>query len=404
MLNDFTVDVKNKLRNMVCFAYEHSVFYRTLYQENGVDVYTCKIPDDLPIVTQKDLSLHATEFKTDILLNRVCASSGSGEFPKLMFRSASDFEQSVKNQIQLMKWSNICAGDRIGIVQPAGLWGYTDIVQEAAKQMQVMVVPFGGVDDYIVLNLINRLEINVLDIAPSRLQTLLNINEEKHITDFQMKSIMCSGEILEDKFRNYVWEKYRIPIYNQYGSEEADALGGEIKPGEQISLFTENFVFEILDKNRRYVDDSGTGCLVLSSLYHKGTPLIRYELGDICKILSKSEGKIQILGREKEFSIIYDSVKLYPYQINDVLKKFYIDDIIWQCRLITSENNKTIAEVKICNKPIIEKENILMELEKASIDIKTLCKNGVLIFKLITGTPILTGRGKRQYILDQRSR
>jgi phenylacetate-coenzyme A ligase PaaK-like adenylate-forming protein len=182
-------------RDILRFSYQNNLFYRTLYDKHSIDVETCMLPDSLPFVSADDLVRCALKMKSNIPLYRVCASSGTKRSPKLIFRSLDDFKFSVQNQMRLMQWCGIDRLDIIGIVQPSGLWGYADLTQEAAQCMGVMSVQLGNAENAVALELINRLKVSVLDIAPSRLEDLLNMAIKKNITLDSVRIAMCSGEI-----------------------------------------------------------------------------------------------------------------------------------------------------------------------------------------------------------------
>lgn len=215
---------------------------------------------------------------------------------------------------------------------------------------------------------------------------------------------MCSGEKLSEHFRNYVWTKYRIRIFNQYGSEETDALGGETNFGKGIHIFKDSFIYEVRKENGEIAKDGEVGKLIISSLYHQGTPLIRYHIEDKVRIISKDDGIIEVIGRNEDYILIYDSVKLHLSQVQPIFDLYLKNPSIWQIQ-INIVGAQTVF--KVCIDEVIEKEleeKIIGELVHTSIDIYELWKNRILLFCIVTGGFKKSGRGKQIHLLDERKK
>lgn len=395
-------DAINKLRRIVKFAYENSEFYRELYARAELDIQKCKLPDELPYVFPDDIVHNSLKIKSNVPLYRVCASSGTKRLPKLLFRSQLDFDKSVYNQIKLMKWCGLIESDIIGIVQPSGLWGYADLTQEASRRMNLLTVQLGNAEDEMALRLIIELGVTVLDIAPSRLYSILKLADKQQCKLEKIRIAMCSGEKLSEDFRNYVWNKYRIQIFNQYGSEETDALGGETNFGKGIHIFKDSFLYEVRKDNGDLAENGEVGTLIISSLYHQGTPLIRYHIEDKIRIISKQEGIIEVIGRNEDYILIYDSVKLHLSQVQPIFNLYLKNPSIWQIQ-INIVGTQTV--LKVCIDEIIEKEleeKLIEELVHITIDIYELWKNRMILFCIATGGFKRSGRGKQIHLLDER--
>lgn len=325
------LEYNQRIINIVKYAYFHSRFYRTLYDEMKININRFKNVFDLPIISSYDLIHNSLLFKTDELIYKVSVSSGTKNYPKILFRTEEDFYHSVKNQILLMKQCNLNKDDIIAVIQPFGICGYGELTQYAAKTMGIPIIPIGNIDDYFILDLLIKLNVTVLDISPSRLKRLYNIakNEGKDGL-LQVKKIMSSGEKLSHALKKKFKEEYNLIFYDQYGSEETDALGYEIDDGI-IQILEHDFLIEVVKEDGRYAKKNEVGSLVITSLYHKGTPLIRYRLSDEVRIINESPLQVKILGRGDDYCNLFDSVKLPAYYIDNIIKKYGIVD--WQCHI-----------------------------------------------------------------------
>ena len=407
MINTIDERQLQKMREIVCFAFEYSPYYRQLYNKKRINIETVNLPEGLPTIPHIELVKSPLSFRSNIPIFKVCASSGTKDNPKLMFRSEEDFERSVNNQIKLMKWSGVRTGDVVAIVQPFGIWGYGDLTQEAAKRMGALALPIGNISDDVALELMISMNTTILDISPSRLRHIIKLMGKKPGKDkICLKSIMCAGEPFTFGFRDYVYKTLGAKLYNHYGSEETDGLGGDRVYNGGIELFYDDFIFEVLDDEGNQVNIGEPGKLVVTSLYHKGTPLIRYELKDIIVSNSKKPETVKVLGRNCDYAILYDSVKLYPYQIEHVLRECINDLIGWQC-IIEQKNSQVQISIDFYSHNLsdYDLENIEKILPKCSIDIESLVGSGKLVFKINSTNNkefISTSRRKCNRIIDKR--
>jgi len=95
------------------------------------------------------------------------------------------------------------------------------------------------------------------------------------------RAIVCSGDPLTDLVRSHVQEAFGIEPINLYASSESICMGVQRNGGEDMSLFDDWHVFEIVDERLKEVGPGETGRLVLTNLYNRTQPLIRYEMSDL---------------------------------------------------------------------------------------------------------------------------
>jgi phenylacetate-CoA ligase len=93
------------------------------------------------------------------------------------------------------------------------------------------------------------------------------------------KMIMPVGEMLTANTRRSLQETFQAPVRDLYGTEEFGYLAWECSRGGGYHLNTDCFFFEVLQDGRP-VPAGAEGELVVTSLYMKTMPLIRYRPGD----------------------------------------------------------------------------------------------------------------------------
>lgn len=188
-----------------------------------------------------------------------------------------------------------------------------------------------------------------------------------------LKVCIVTSEMLFDDDKRLLEERFRIPIVNEYGAAELEVIAFENKIGEW-NVNSENLFVEILDDQNNVLPYGKEGKIVVTSLFNKAHPMIRYEVGDRGILDEKSTLKNPILkkliGRTNDVAIL-PSGKISPgMTFYSVTKKLFDDSgnvkefVIIQSKLDTFEieyvSEKPLSE----NEIIFIKENLSAYLEK----------------------------------------
>lgn len=402
-------DKIDRMREIARYAYEHTNFYRKLYA--NIDLDHVELPHGLPIVQSYDLLEKSLEFKSDAKIQKIAASSGTSGKPKLLFRTMEDLEYSINNQRELMRWCNVTEKDIVGIVQPAGIWGYADLTAEACKQIGAMYIHLGALENEMCVKMIYDLHISVLDISPSRLWEILDyVNKHNSYPSelFPVSIIMSAGEKLSKEFVNAIYTMYpNISIYDQYGSEELDGLGGTdfcVRNSWMFRLLEDDFIFEVLDKHNNHVKEGTVGKLTVTSLYHRGTPLIRYNLEDL--VILKNN-RLHVLGREKDWVILYDSVKIHKFQVQECVNSCFDEMVIWQLQISELSNKVILLKLIIDNNEVKDEvvNKLCNKMCRLTIDVYALFQINKVNVEIIFDRSqlIYSKRGKLKSMIDMRN-
>lgn len=373
--------ISPKLSQIIKYAYHHTTFYRNLYDSHSIDISQITSLEQLPIVTPQNLLDSPFEFKSDESVYKVSMTSGTQSRPKVVFRTISDFEESVQNECLFLNWAGVTQSDSVCIIQPFGINGYGEITLEACKRLGIFAIPIGDLSNSEVISAINYFSPSVLDITPSKLFSLLQ-SHNIHID--KLRLAMVAGESIHPAFRFEIQNRYGIEIVNQYGSTEFDCIAAEKVGTQGLQILLNDFIFEIIDNN-----------LIITSLYHKGTPLIRYQIGD--KAILNGD-YITILGRDSSLSL-HDGIILESSQINDVVIRN--GGLFWQCLVYIEQRTLCVDLRVICNSST-DIESIYKEI-KFSLDFIDLIETGEIQFNC-TKVDRLIGDGRKQkHFVDARS-
>ena len=104
-----------------------------------------------------------------------------------------------------------------------------------------------------------------------------------------------------------------IPVVNEYGASELDLIAFQ-NPNDEWQVNSETLFVEILDENNQPVPYGTEGKIVITSLFNRAHPFIRYEIGDTGILDEKSTLKKPILkkliGRTNDVALLPNGKKL----------------------------------------------------------------------------------------------
>ncbi|RTZ08016.1 phenylacetate--CoA ligase family protein [Flavobacterium bomense] len=144
-----------------------------------------------------------------------------------------------------------------------------------------------------------------------------------------LKVCMVTSEMLFEEDKLLLEKQFGIPIVNEYGASELDLIAFQNKEGEwQVN--SETLFVEILDENNRDVPNGTSGRIVITSLFNKAHPFIRYDIGDLGILDEKSTLQKpilkQLIGRTNDVAILPSGKKSPGLTFYYVTKSIIEDD------------------------------------------------------------------------------
>lgn len=143
-----------------------------------------------------------------------------------------------------------------------------------------------------------------------------------------LKVCIVTSEMLFESDRLLLEERFRVPIINEYGSAELDIIALENPQGEWL-INSETLFVEILDDNDRVLPYGQEGKIVVTSLYNKAHPMIRYEVGDRGILDEKSTPQKPLLksltGRTNDVALLPSGKKAPGMTFYSITKRLFDD-------------------------------------------------------------------------------
>ncbi|QBN19297.1 phenylacetate--CoA ligase family protein [Flavobacterium nackdongense] len=148
-----------------------------------------------------------------------------------------------------------------------------------------------------------------------------------------LKVCVVTSEMLFEDDKILLEKQFGIPVVNEYGASELDLIAFQSRSfgthGEwQVN--SETLFVEILDDENNVLPYGNEGRVVITSLFNKAHPFIRYDIGDIGILDSKSTAKKPVLqrlvGRTNDIAILPSGKKSPGLTFYYVTKSIIEDD------------------------------------------------------------------------------
>ncbi len=191
-----------------------------------------------------------------------------------------------------------------------------------------------------------------------------------------LKCCVVTSEMLFEADKILMETYFGVPIINEYGASELDLIAFQNPKGDwQVN--SETLFVEILDENNTVLPYGKEGKIVITSLYNKAHPFIRYDIGDVGILDEKSTFKKPILkkliGRTNDVAVL-PSGKIAPGLTFYYVTKSIIEDDGNVKEFVIKQTKTDTFEIEYVSEIVLTDKQIL-NIEKA---ITTYLENGLL--------------------------
>jgi len=356
---------RNKcFRRIVRYAYSVPI-YRKKYKEAGIHPDDIKSIEDikkLPFITKNDLrknfpdGIVPTGFDTKNAY--LISTSGSTGQPVSIYVDTYTIIKALLGFIRELKecgvnWRKtkmtVIADVTPHAVEEAYLCGSVIPYLKkffSFKNMQVLHV---GENPEILIKKIDDFQPEFLGGYPGVMRALAVLKRKGYGKNIHPKVMASSGAVLDDYTRKYIEDAFGAKIFDAYGSTEAGPVAFECRKGS-YHIHSDLVHLEFIDDGN-HVENGKPGHVVVTKLYGRGTPIIRYTgMNDILISLPKKcscgiNTPIieKIAGRRADAIILPNGKILPPLSITGipgkVMKKLGTDKI-QQFQIIQENYNK----------------------------------------------------------------
>ena len=333
---DYAIFLQNKKEEIVAFHLQNNSFYQELIGNKKIERW-----EDLSVLTKQNLQKPLDErlskgySKKNIYLNKTSGSSGT---PFVFAKDKYAHALTWTSIFMRFGWYGIDFNHSYqarfyGI--PLDFFGYQKERFKDFLSRRFRFPVFDLSDDVLekFLQKFKTKKFDYLNGYTSSIVLFAKYLEQKNtiLKDIcpTLKACFVTSEMLFESDKKLLEKQFDIPIINEYGASELDLIAFENPKGEwQVNA--ETLFVEILDENDKVLPYGEEGRIVITSLFNKANPFIRYEIGDIGILDEKSTLKKPILkkliGRTNDIAILPSGKKSPGLTFYYVTKSIIEDD------------------------------------------------------------------------------
>ena len=367
---EFEAYINAKKREIVSYHLQHNPFYKSLAKNVNPEDWTT-----IPIMTKQNLQKPLKELLSDnfskskVYIDKTSGASG------IPFIFAKD------KFCHALTWAIII--DR---------FSWYGVNFNRSKQARFYGIPkdtIGYIKEKIKDFISCRTRFNIFDLSDKAFDYWVNIFKKNQFwymngytspmvqfakylnhKNIVLKEIcptlnvcIVTSEMLFDDDKILLEKQYGVPVINEYGASELDLIAFQNQKGEwQVN--SETLFVEILDNNNNVLPYGEEGKIVITSLYNKAEPFIRYEIGDI-GVLSK-ESTIQkpilekLIGRTNDIAILPSGKKAAGLTFYYITKSIIEDNGNVKEFIIEQHKKDTFKVIYVSSSEISEAKKIII--------------------------------------------
>ena len=333
---DYEIFIENKKKEIVNFHLQNNHFYQELVGSKTFNNW-----NDLPVLNKKNLQKPLLErlsngyFPKNIFVNKTSGSSGH---PFIFAKDKYCHALTWASIIYRFSWYGIDFNSSY----QARFYGIPlDFIGNKKERFKDYLshrfrFSIFNLSDIVLENILIKFQNKKFDYIngyTSSIVLFAKFLQQKNIVlkDIcpTLKVCMVTSEMLFDDDKILLEKQFGIPIINEYGASELDLIAFQ-SPNGEWQVNAETLFVEILDENNQPVPNGTLGRIVITSLFNKAHPFIRYEIGDIGILDEKSTLKKPILkkliGRTNDIAILPSGKKSPGLTFYYVTKSIIEDD------------------------------------------------------------------------------
>ena len=334
--SEYEFFIEKKREEIVTYHLQHNHLYKTLAKNSKSTNW-----NDLPVMTKRDFQQPLKERLSDgftrknVYVNKTSGSSGDPFiFAKDKFSHA-------------LTWA---------VIQ--NRFGWFNLDFNSSKQARFYGIPLdlkGYYKERFKDKLSKRFRFSVFDMSDSAFENHLKIFKKTNfdylngytsaIVQFakflsrknlvlnsicpSLKACVVTSEMLFDDDKILMETQFGIPVINEYGASELDLIAFQ-NPKDEWQVNSETLYVEILNDQNKNLPYGEEGRVVITSLFNKAHPFIRYDIGDIGILSKQSTIKKPLLekltGRTNDIAILPSGKKAAGLTFYYITKSIIEDD------------------------------------------------------------------------------
>jgi phenylacetate-CoA ligase len=293
-----------RLRTLLNHVAATNAFYARVWREHGVDVTAIKTLEDftdrVPTVEKSDFIAdqeaeppygtrlrHVVDQREPLMMFTTSGTSGQGQ--ELHAQTMSELHGSSAVYAYMYRWAGLRRGDTALLTLPLTMLGGGRLEYHGALDYGLNVLPAGNYDAARKLELIERFRPKGLIGTTSYFWHLAAIRDQSADLS-SVETLFCGGEGASLRWYDRLERDWNARVFDRYGSTQSrndhmftceEGAGDEHRPG-LLHNIDPHVLLEVIDPaTGKHVRDGEKGEVVITSLYHLDTPVIRCRMKDL---------------------------------------------------------------------------------------------------------------------------
>lgn len=294
------------LKDVLEYAVDHTKFYSSI-KKDGMTIH------DFPVMNKTLLNAHYDEIIADGYdenNTHKMHTSGSTGIPFTVMQDLAKRERHIAD----LKYFGVMAGylDKDPMCYLRAKPTATPEQQERDHiwQLDICNLNKKNLADY--YHVMVEKKCKALIAYPSTLETAVDFWSQHFVNDSCISTIISTSETLTDEIKNKLHNFFgkNTDIYARYSNTEQGILGQEAGESNVFKLNWASYYFEILKMDSdEPAEDGELGRIVITDLYNKAFPMIRYDTGDVARMRRSGKSELpelcDLFGRRMD--LIYDT-------------------------------------------------------------------------------------------------
>ncbi len=282
------------------YAYAHSPFYQRFHQ-GLMDRPLQELPvltkammmeqfDDL--VTDRAIRLHAirqyladSQAKGPFLDQyQVAATSGSTGEPAVFLYEKTEGTINGNSYLRSLNWGSVTPTSKAAVIATTAPNLGSSKLPVAVKGQALPRLNLSATAPLeTIVQSLNEFQPEAL-LGYSSIIAVLADEQRAGRLLIAPRAIFCVADTLSNAMRQRIAETWQTQPYNSYGTTEGGMLAAECSAHQGLHLFDDFSLLEVVDEQNRPVPPGEQGDKVLLTvLFRRTQPLIRYELSDLVR-------------------------------------------------------------------------------------------------------------------------
>ena len=264
---------ERKLKALFAYASENVPYYRKTL--NGISVNSLEDLAQIPILNKTDVQREPESFLSRMYDKKslvAAHTSGSTGTPLPVYHSKAESAYGLAFECHHLLEAGASPFDLQARVT------YYRSEPDLLQKLGIFRCVYLNVQDseQNLLDKLAKIKPSVLCTNASVLYSLARLNDTRGL---KMKRVLSSAEVLLPQRKAIIERSFGCPVFDRYGCMETSWIAFQCEKGS-MHVHSDHMIVEIVDDEGKPVPRGKAGNLIITPLWQRAMPFIRYAIGD----------------------------------------------------------------------------------------------------------------------------